>query len=732
MKILWLNWRDIKNPQAGGAEVMTHETAKRLVKSDNEVTIFTARFPGSKEFEIIDGVKIIRRGNRLTCRIYAYTYYKRHAKGKVDFVIDEVNTIPFFTNFYVIERKIALIHQLAREYWWSEVFFPINLLGYLLEPVYIKLYKNVPTIAASQSTRKDLLKLGFNNVSVFHQGLSVTPQNIIPEKSKDPKILFLGRLTKPKGVLDAILAFEKINQIYPRTRLIIIGKGKNKFTNDLKKLVSKLNLNACVTFAGFASQKDKVELLKEAKIILIPSAREGWNLVPIEANSFGCIPIGYNVPGLRDSIKNEKTGILTKTNNPQNLAAAVISAFNNPKQYQHMQEQGIKWAKNFSWDKTHYSVWKIISEIPYKILWLSWRDIKNPAAGGAERVAIETASRLVKSNNNVTIFTSQFKNAQAKDRIGGIEILRSGNLLTCRLQAFLYYLKNRDFNLIIDEINTIPFFSIFYARQKTVAVVHQLAREYWFTQTVWPISNLGYLLEPFILKLYKNRPAIVVSKSTYSDLEKLGFKNIKIIREGLDFKPAHTFKKQDLILFIGRLTAAKGPQDAITAFKEISQILPTTKLMIIGQGEPKFVAYLKSLVSTLKLNRKITFTGFVTQQQKISFLKKARIVLIPSVREGWNLVATEANATGAIPIAYNVSGLKDSIKDEKTGILVEKNPSALATAAVLLLKRQDRQKILAKNGLNFAQTFSWDNTYLDFKAGLGGKLSEVSRLTPLP
>lgn len=726
MKILWLNWRDIKNPQAGGAEVMTHETAKRLVKAGNEVTIFTARFPTSKQFEVIDGVKIVRRGNRLTCRIFAYNYYQKHAKGKVDFVIDEVNTIPFFTNFYVDERRIALIHQLAREYWWSEVFFPINLLGYLLEPLYIKLYKNVPTIAASPSTKKDLIELGFKNVSVFHQGLSVKPLNKIPEKSKDPKILFLGRLTKPKGALDAILAFEKINQTFPKSRLIIVGQGRDKFTNDLKKLVRKLKLNSCVIFVGFASQERKVELLKQAKIILVPSAREGWNLVPIEANSFGCIPIGYNVPGLRDSIKNGKTGILTKTNNPQSLAAAVISTLGNPKEYQHLQEAGIIWAKNFSWDKTYQSILKILERIPYKILWLSWRDIKNPAAGGAERVAIETAKRLATSNHKVTIFTSQFKNAQLKDRIGGIEIQRRGNLLTCRLRAFLYYLHNRDFNLIIDEINTIPFFSIFYAKEKTVAVVHQLAREYWFTQTIWPISYLGYLLEPFILKLYKNRPAIVVSLSTRTDLEKLGFKNIKIIREGLDFKPVQTLNKEDLILFIGRLTAAKGPQDAIAAFKRISEEFPKTKLIIIGQGEPKFVAYLKNLVKSQKLNNKVTFTGFVNQHRKISNLLQARIVLIPSVREGWNLVATEANATGAIPIAYDVPGLKDSITNEKTGILVEKDPNALASAAILLLKNQSKQKILSENGFKFAQKFSWDNTYQDFKVGLGGKLPEDS------
>src|SRR3989344_4001640 len=168
MRILWLNWRDIKNPESGGAEVMTHETAKRLAAAGHQVTIFTSKFKNSKNQETIDQVKIIRRGNRLTCRFWAYFAYQKNFKDKIDVVIDEINTIPFFTNLYVKERKIALIHQLAREYWWSETFFPINFFGYILETFFLRPYRHLPTIAASDSTKIDLEKNGFSKVSVFH------------------------------------------------------------------------------------------------------------------------------------------------------------------------------------------------------------------------------------------------------------------------------------------------------------------------------------------------------------------------------------------------------------------------------------------------------------------------------------------------------------------------------------------------------------------------------------
>ncbi|MBI2029072.1 glycosyltransferase family 1 protein, partial [Candidatus Gottesmanbacteria bacterium] len=83
MRILWLNWRDIKNPNAGGAEIMTHQTAKRLVKAGHTVTIITSKFKNCAHQDTIDGVKIIRKGNLFTCRIFAFLEYQRHFKNNV-------------------------------------------------------------------------------------------------------------------------------------------------------------------------------------------------------------------------------------------------------------------------------------------------------------------------------------------------------------------------------------------------------------------------------------------------------------------------------------------------------------------------------------------------------------------------------------------------------------------------------------------------------------------------
>lgn len=362
-----------------------------------------------------------------------------------------------------------------------------------------------------------------------------------------------------------------------------------------------------------------------------------------------------------------------------------------------------------------------------RVLWLSWRDIKNPDSGGAEKVAIEITSRLAKDGHDVTIFTSSFKLASSRESHGKVKIIRRGNRLTCRFWAFLYYLNNKDFDLIVDEINTIPFFSALYARKKSIALVHQTAKEYWFSQTTWPLSVIGYLLESPILKLYRNQKTLTVSASTSKDLKDLGFRQVDIIREGLDFKPLPAVKKENLILYLGRLTKPKGVQDAIYAFSKITKFLLNYEMVIIGKGSENYTRYLKKNVVDLGLSKKIKFTEFIKDSEKINFLKKAKIILIPSIREGWNLVAVEAMACGCVPIAYNVAGLKDSIKNNQTGILVAKNPEALVKAAISVLTDEKLRKRLAQNGVKEAQKFSWENTYKDFTKVLAGRFSKVSR-----
>ena len=130
MRILWFNWRDIRNPEAGGAEVYTHEIMRRLIKRGYNMTLFTSRFKGCQLNETIDGVDIIREGNKYTVYKQAKKYLQTYSHH-YDLIVDEINTVPFFVPKVVREKPvIAVIHQLAREFWFYETKFPLNYIGY--------------------------------------------------------------------------------------------------------------------------------------------------------------------------------------------------------------------------------------------------------------------------------------------------------------------------------------------------------------------------------------------------------------------------------------------------------------------------------------------------------------------------------------------------------------------------------------------------------------------------
>lgn len=361
LRILWMNWKCIKHPEAGGAEIYTHEVAKRLVKMGHEVTLLTSSFPGAKSKEIIDGYTILRAGNRFTVYIRAREIYEKMFKGKVDVVIDEINTLPFFTVKYVRENVVALIHQLAREYWFYETPPPLSIVGYFLEPRYLKLYRKHPTITVSNSTKEDLKRLGFENIYVVPPGVSLKPLSSIPAKNKEPTIIFIGRLKKAKRPQHVIKAFNILRKKIKNAKLWIVGRGP--LETKLLKTVKKLRLEDNVKFWGKVNDKTKLNLLRKSHVLINTSIREGWGLVVLEAYTQATPVVAYNVAGLRDSVKHLKTGILVKSGNIGMLAEAITFLLTNRELWLKMASNSLKTVKIYTWNRVKDNFSKILSSI---------------------------------------------------------------------------------------------------------------------------------------------------------------------------------------------------------------------------------------------------------------------------------------------------------------------------------------------------------------------------------
>lgn len=353
MKILILNWRDIKHPLSGGAETSTHEHAKGWVKAGHEVTLFSSSFTGAKSFEEIDGVKIMRQGNHYTVHFRAFFYYLKNLRGRIDLIVDEFHFIPFFTPLYIHEKKIAFIHETAQEVWFKNKPFLIAALGYLLEPFFFRLYKNIPFMTVSNSTKEDLINFGIKekNINVIHNGVNVKHNNAFKEKK--PVVIFLGRLSKDKGADIALLAFREIKRALPKVSFWVVGKEEKKgYQFKLKELVNKLKIEKKVKFFDYVPEEKKFKLLKRAWVLIHPSIKEGWGITVIEAASQATPTVAYNVSGLRDSIQNGKTGLLVERKRPADLAANILTLCQKPSLLKKMGQKAKKWSQNFNWQKS--------------------------------------------------------------------------------------------------------------------------------------------------------------------------------------------------------------------------------------------------------------------------------------------------------------------------------------------------------------------------------------------
>jgi glycosyltransferase involved in cell wall biosynthesis len=357
MRILIFNLRDIKHPSSGGAEVFTHEVARRWVAAGDSVTLVTSNFHNGLKQEIVDGVETIRLGNYLTVFCRAKWLYKKKLAGHYDAIIDEYTLRPFMTVGYAQEPVVFLIFELAREKYFYELPPILSHLGYYwFEPRWLKRCRKVPTVTISNSTKNDLVSFGFGKIDTVPVGIDFNTIERVAAKEEPPTLLFVGLLKKSNLVDHVISAFRLISEKEEDAKLWIVGRGPQ--LAKLKRMAKGLN----VEFFGYVDEDKKIDLMRKAHALLVPGVREGWGLVVTEANACGTPAIGYRVPGLQDSIRDEETGLLTDTN-PESLARAILRLLNDEALRTRLAENALKWSREFSWQRTAEEFTKVIEEV---------------------------------------------------------------------------------------------------------------------------------------------------------------------------------------------------------------------------------------------------------------------------------------------------------------------------------------------------------------------------------
>ncbi len=250
----------------------------------------------------------------------------------------------------------------------------------------------------------------------------------------------------------------------------------------------------------------------------------------------------------------------------------------------------------------------------------------------------------------------------------------------------------------------------FFLRKPLLFTVHDVYLQdrkdfwkQWAKQKEVPkiVSLVGGLLEKIILKLPRTM-IHTVSKTSEEDIIKTGVKKqrIVVIPNGLNLTEYDKIKspknKKNQIYFVGRLIFYKNIDTVIKSMKLILKKVPNTKFIISGKGP--YEDKLKEIVKQEGLEKNIIFTGRVSDEQKIRYLKESAIMVQPSLVEGFGITIIESFACKTPVISSNVMPLPELVKDGINGYVCKPfDEKEWAEKIALLLKDKNKIRKLGDN-----------------------------------
>ncbi len=351
-----------------------------------------------------------------------------------------------------------------------------------------------------------------------------------------------------------------------------------------------------------------------------------------------------------------------------------------------------------------------------RLVAVNWRDPQHPEAGGAEVHLHEILRLAVRRGHRVTWLASGFRGGAAETALDGIRILRRGswwNFNAWVPRALRTEAGEAGLDLVVEDINKVPCFTPLFTSAPVSVVVPHLFGTTAFRETSLPFASYVLALEWWIPSVYRRSPFLVISESTRDDLKRRGVppERVAVVHCGLDhatFHPDSPAKATvPTVLFLGRLRRYKGIDRALRAFAEVRRRVPGARLEIVGDGPHR--APLERLARRLRLGDAIEFTGFLPSEERVRRLRRAHVVVQPSPKEGWGLTVVEANACGTAVVASDSPGLRDSVRDGVSGLLVPHGDiSALAKALVRVLTETDLRGRLERGGVEWAARFHWE------------------------
>ena len=352
MNILAVNWLDLENPDAGGAEVHFFELFGRLVQRGHRVRLISSGWPGGAARDSVRGIDVRRYGHRLSFALKGRSAVRRAlVEEPPDVLVEDINKLPLYLTTLCDIPFCAIVPHLFGATAFREASWPAASLVWLAERPIPRVYRRAGFHAISESTRDDLVARGVqrDRIEVIRPGMTPGLAGHALTAPRDPPFfLYVGRLKRYKGIDTAVRALAVARRRIPGLSLEIAGSGDDE--ERLKALAGSLGLNSAVTFHGYVSEEQKETLLSEAVANVFPSPKEGWGMTIMEAAIRGTPSLASDSPGLRDSVRHGETGFLVPHGDVDALADRMVSLVRDSDLRARLSEASRDFAGSLTWD----------------------------------------------------------------------------------------------------------------------------------------------------------------------------------------------------------------------------------------------------------------------------------------------------------------------------------------------------------------------------------------------
>jgi glycosyltransferase involved in cell wall biosynthesis len=298
-RLLFVAWRDLANRRAGGSEVLVDKLAAGMAGRGDDVTLLCGGPSASRPYAVV------RSGGTYSQFLRAPTAYWRRLRDS-DVVVEVCNGMPFLTPLWSGKPQICLVNHVHTDLWKMMFPRPVSAAGQFLESRVLPwVHRDNLFLTVSNSTADALRDIGVSDDRIRQICNGVVQPDPLTPRSPEPMFLALGRLTEYKRIDMLLKLWERVREVVGGT-LIIAGDGP-------ERLRLEAMADSGVVFTGRVSEEEKHRLLCSAWMLLHPALIEGWGIVIAEAAIRGTPAIGFDVPGLRDSVVDGQTGILVKS-----------------------------------------------------------------------------------------------------------------------------------------------------------------------------------------------------------------------------------------------------------------------------------------------------------------------------------------------------------------------------------------------------------------------------------